>query len=58
MDLPEDTVYNLTEAFWENIGDVRSSAPSMERVTVEDALSAKNIKLYPGAMKYSLATFM
>ena len=52
MDLPEDTVYKMTKAFWENIGDVRSAAPFMERVTLEDALSAKNIKLHPGALKY------
>lgn len=52
MDLSEDTVYKLTKAFWENIDGVRANAPFMERVRLEDALAATNIKLHPGALKY------
>lgn len=52
MDLPEDTVYAMTKAFWENIDDIRSTAPFMERVTLDGAMAAKNVKLHPGALKY------
>ncbi len=52
MDLPEDTVYAMTKAFWENIDDIRSTAPFMNRVTLDGAMAAKNVKLHPGALKY------
>tara|TARA_R110002096_G_scaffold414611_1_gene615807 strand:+ start:43686 stop:44711 length:1026 start_codon:yes stop_codon:yes gene_type:complete len=52
LDLSEDAVYNLTKTFWENLSDVQGFAPFMEKVTLETAFSAENMRLHPGALRY------
>jgi TRAP transporter TAXI family solute receptor len=51
-DLPDATVYEVTKAFWDNIDEMRENAPYMNKVTLETAFSAGNLKLHPGALKY------
>ena len=42
----------MTKAVWENIEEVRRTAPFMDRVTLEGALKATNMKVHPGARRY------
>ena len=52
LDLSDDAVYQLTKTFWENIEEVRKTAPYMEKVNLQTAFAADNMKLHPGALKY------
>jgi hypothetical protein len=47
-----DTVYRMTKAFWEGAEEMRSTAPWLREIKLENALSAANIPLHPGAAKY------
>ncbi|MEM7243374.1 MAG: TAXI family TRAP transporter solute-binding subunit [Pseudomonadota bacterium] len=52
-DLDEETVYKVTKAFWENIGQITSDAPWAKSLDVNFA--AKNIgamTIHPGAARY------
>ena len=52
-DLGEDKVYSITKAFWDNIGQVTSSAPWAEALSVEFASQKLGlIDLHPGAARY------
>ncbi|MGR3714594.1 MAG: TAXI family TRAP transporter solute-binding subunit [Shimia sp.] len=52
-DLDEDTVYNITKAFWDNIDQVTSDAPWAEALSVEFAASQRGLmELHPGAARY------
>jgi len=50
--VPEEDVYNMTKAFWENVDDFRSVASYTEETYLETALSGANIPVHPGALKY------
>lgn len=51
--MPAETVYAMTKAFWENIDEVHAAAPWMKRtVNLEAALAVVPGKLHPGAEKY------
>jgi TRAP transporter TAXI family solute receptor len=52
LDLSDDAVYQLTKTFWENIEEVRKTAPYMGDVNLQTAFAADNMKLHPGALKY------
>ena len=52
LDLSEDAVYQITKTFWENMEEVRKTAPYMKDVNLETAFAAPNMKLHPGALKY------
>ncbi|MGB1090513.1 MAG: TAXI family TRAP transporter solute-binding subunit [Oceanobacter sp.] len=52
MNLDADTVYRITKTFWENLPQEAKTAPYLTRIRLEEALSADNIKLHPGALKY------
>lgn len=52
-DLDEDTVYRVTKAFWENLGQVTSTAPWAKALSVEFAASKRGLmELHPGAARY------
>jgi len=51
-DLSDDAAYAITKAFWENIAEVRKTSPFMDKVTLETAFAADNLKLHPGALRY------
>ena len=52
-DLDEETVYNVTRAFWDNIEQVTSDAPWAKALSLEFAASKRGlIELHPGAARY------
>ena len=52
-DLDEETVYQVTKAFWDNIDQVTSEAPWAKALDIEFAASERGlIQLHPGAARY------
>ncbi|MEE3380858.1 MAG: TAXI family TRAP transporter solute-binding subunit [Succiniclasticum sp.] len=52
-DLPEDTVYQMTKAFWEHIEDLGKSQKNLKGLKPADAVKdIANVPLHPGAAKY------
>ncbi|MCR9139970.1 MAG: TAXI family TRAP transporter solute-binding subunit [Alphaproteobacteria bacterium] len=52
-DLDDETVYKITKAFWDNIGQVTSDAPWAKALNVEFAASKRGLmELHPGAERY------
>ena len=52
-DIDEETVYQITKAFWENIGSLSTDAPWARELTVEYAVQTLGqMKLHPGAERY------
>lgn len=52
-DLDEETVYNITKAFWDNIDQVTSTAPWAKALDIEFAASKRGLmELHPGAARY------
>jgi uncharacterized protein len=50
--VPEDVVYKMTKAFWENIDEARRAAPWMKSISLKNAFVKLNMKLHPGAYRY------
>ncbi len=51
-EMPEDVVYAITKAMFENIADMRAVHPAANQTTVEFTLSATPVPLHPGAIRY------
>lgn len=52
-DLDEETVYQITSAFWENLEQVTTDAPWAEGITIDFAVQQLgSIQLHPGAARY------
>lgn len=52
-DIDEETVYEMTKAFWDNIEAVTSDAPWAKALDVEFAASQRGLmQLHPGAERY------
>ncbi|KMK64849.1 TAXI family TRAP transporter solute-binding subunit [Puniceibacterium sp. IMCC21224] len=51
-DLPNDLVYAMTRAVWENIETVNRSSKVFENVNLQEALKRVPIPPHPGALKY------
>lgn len=52
-DLDEETVYQITRAFWENLGQITTEAPWAAGITVEFAVQQLGaMQLHPGAARY------
>ena len=52
-DLDEDVVYRMTKAFWDNLGQITSTAPWAKALSVEFAASKRGLmELHPGAARY------
>ena len=52
-DLDEETVYNVTKTFWDNIGQVTSEAPWAKALDIKFAASKRGLmELHPGALRY------
>ncbi|MDD3767744.1 MAG: TAXI family TRAP transporter solute-binding subunit [Aminobacterium colombiense] len=51
-DLPEDTIYQITKAFFDHLDVVADSHVQGKMITFETALSAMSIPLHAGAAKY------
>jgi len=51
-DVPEDVVYNITKALWDNHADLVAVKGVWKKVTLENALWGAALPVHPGAMKY------
>lgn len=51
-DVPEDTVYRLTKAIFQNINEVKSAHVAAKTMSTENALFLRPIPLHPGAIRY------
>jgi TRAP transporter TAXI family solute receptor len=52
-DMDEETVYNVTKTFWENLEQVTSDAPWAKALNPEFAASERGLmQLHPGAARY------
>lgn len=52
-DIDEETVYQITKAFWDNIESVTSEAPWAKALDIEYAAAQRGlIQLHPGAARY------
>lgn len=51
-DLPEELVYDATRAFWDNIHELHAQGPAFQGITLDTALSAINMPLHPGAIRF------
>jgi hypothetical protein len=52
-DLDDETVYQVTKAFWENLDQVTSDAPWAKALTAEFGASKRGLmELHPGAARY------
>jgi hypothetical protein len=52
VNLPEETVYKVTKAFWEGAEKMRASTPWLRRITLDYAVQEGGMRLHPGALRY------
>lgn len=50
--VPEETIYRMTKAFWENLDSRKGQIPVLKNITLENALEEANLPLHPGAVRY------
>ena len=52
-DIDDETVYQITRAFWENLGQITSDAPWAAALSASFAATQRGqLQLHPGAMRY------
>ena len=51
-DVPEDLVYSMTKAIFENLEKLNSVHPAFGKVTKSTVLNGFGAPLHPGALKY------
>ena len=52
-DLDDETVYQMTKTFWDNIEQVTSEAPWAKALNIDFAASQRGLmQLHPGAERY------
>lgn len=52
-DLDEETVYKITKAFWDNLGNITSEAPWAKALSIDYAVKPLgDMQLHPGAARY------
>lgn len=51
-EMPDDLVYSVTKAMFENIADMQAIHPAANQTTVELTLAATPVPLHPGAIRY------
>lgn len=52
VNLPDETVYKVTKAFWEGAERMRASTPWLRRLTLDYAVQEGGMRLHPGALRY------
>ena len=52
LDLPEDMVYGMTKAIWENLEEMQQTAVTLQSINPEQPFLGANVPLHPGAAKY------
>lgn len=51
-DVSEETIYQTTKAFWENISARAGNTPILRNLSLQEALDEANVPLHPGALRY------
>ena len=51
-DMDDDTAYNLTKAYWENLQAMKEANALMRSINENDPLGNINAPLHPGALRY------
>ena len=51
-DLDEETVYQITKAFWDNLDSITSDAPWAKAISIDVAVKDLGMPLHPGARRY------
>ncbi|WP_198586060.1 TAXI family TRAP transporter solute-binding subunit [Pararhizobium haloflavum] len=51
-DVPEETVYLITKAIYENLAFLQSIHPATNEMTIDNALAGLPLPLHPGALRY------
>lgn len=51
-DLPEDLVYQMTKAIYENLGELQAAHAAAKAIKVENAKVGMPVPMHPGAAKY------
>lgn len=51
-DVPEEVIYQMTKAFWENLEERAKHLPILRNITLEQAFLDIHIPLHPGALRY------
>lgn len=52
QDMDDETAYNLTRAFFDNLEEASATATPLKHLSADDALTGMNIPLHPGALRY------
>jgi len=50
--VPEDTIYKVTKAFWENAAAMRGNTPWMNHITMDYAVKEGGLPLHLGAQRF------
>lgn len=50
--VPDEVVYKITKAFFENLEEIHKNNPAFKDLTLEDPFTVLNVPLHPGAYKY------
>ncbi|MCE1235500.1 MAG: TAXI family TRAP transporter solute-binding subunit [Hyphomicrobiales bacterium] len=51
-DLPDDLVYQMTKAIYENLGELQAAHSAAKAIKLENALVGMPVPMHPGAAKY------
>ncbi|MCE9664698.1 TAXI family TRAP transporter solute-binding subunit [Halomonas sp. M5N1S17] len=51
-DMPEEAIYAMTKAFWENLEEKQNAIPQMRNLSLDTVFQDMNTPLHPGALRY------
>ncbi|PSJ22626.1 C4-dicarboxylate ABC transporter substrate-binding protein [Halomonas sp. ND22Bw] len=51
-DMPEDAIYSITKAFWENLAEKQEAVPQMRNLSLDTVFQDMDTPLHPGAIRY------
>ena len=51
-DLPDDLVYNMTKAIWDNLDEVKASHAATRVMELKNAMAGMPVPLHPGAVRF------
>lgn len=51
-DVPDEVIYKMTKAFWENIGERSKNMRSLREIKLEKVFQDLNMPMHPGALRY------
>ena len=50
--VPDDVVYKITKAFFDNLDEIHKNNPAFRSLTMKDPFMVLNVPLHPGAYRY------